>query len=389
MTQSGEMQQLVHHLMESQSDRNVAVSSILNGAAQALAESRIAHQAMAQDQRQRLDKYVDGLRHNVEEMAHTAALFVKELDQAHQSMTVEQRHQLAEYVNSLRLELESLRGELDQARQSMAMAQRQELRQFTDDLCGQVDQLARNAARLMKELEQAHHTMSVEQRRALSEQMNNLHQGVAQFRKEWGDEIRAMSAMQQQELNAYLGSLRRDVTRLRTGATTYLQELDHANRARSDEHRRQMTSDRVRLTSEVATLLGQARAERKQTQADQAEARQLWSGMTANVRQRRTHTAFSVPAPVPASIPPEGFETATLPAPAPETAASEPAHDDLTELKGIGPSMQRRLHKANIFTYAQLAESKPEELRQALGEVASLANVEEWIEQARERVQPA
>ena len=45
--------------------------------------------------------------------------------------------------------------------------------------------------------------------------------------------------------------------------------------------------------------------------------------------------------------------------------------------------MQRRLYKANIFTYTQLAESKPEELRQALGEVASLANVEEWIEQAR------
>jgi predicted flap endonuclease-1-like 5' DNA nuclease len=48
--------------------------------------------------------------------------------------------------------------------------------------------------------------------------------------------------------------------------------------------------------------------------------------------------------------------------------------------------MQRRLQKANIFTYAQLAESKPEELRRALGEVGSLASVEDWIEQARERV---
>jgi predicted flap endonuclease-1-like 5' DNA nuclease len=46
--------------------------------------------------------------------------------------------------------------------------------------------------------------------------------------------------------------------------------------------------------------------------------------------------------------------------------------------------MQHRLNQAGITTYAQLARSTADELRQALGEVARLAKVEQWIEQAQE-----
>ncbi len=62
----------------------------------------------------------------------------------------------------------------------------------------------------------------------------------------------------------------------------------------------------------------------------------------------------------------------------------EVAPNDLMAIRGIGPGMLRRLNEAGIFTYAQLARSTPEELRQALGEAARLARVEEWIERARE-----
>jgi len=60
------------------------------------------------------------------------------------------------------------------------------------------------------------------------------------------------------------------------------------------------------------------------------------------------------------------------------------APDDFTTIRGIGASMQQRLNKAGVYTYAQLAASTPEELRRGLGAVAQLAKVEEWIKQARE-----
>ena len=58
--------------------------------------------------------------------------------------------------------------------------------------------------------------------------------------------------------------------------------------------------------------------------------------------------------------------------------------DDLTAIRGIGIAIQNRLNRANITTYAQLAEAKPEEVREALGKLSRGAQVEAWISQARE-----
>ena len=67
-----------------------------------------------------------------------------------------------------------------------------------------------------------------------------------------------------------------------------------------------------------------------------------------------------------------------------EPTLPEPgAEDDLRAIQGIGPSMERRLHKAGIYRYAQLATMTAEDLRLAV--VAEpFIKVEGWIEQARE-----
>lgn len=64
-----------------------------------------------------------------------------------------------------------------------------------------------------------------------------------------------------------------------------------------------------------------------------------------------------------------------------EAAAGE---DSLTTIRGIGPVMQFRLHDAGIRSFAQLAVSTPEDLRKILGARSQLANVDDWIAQARE-----
>ena len=60
--------------------------------------------------------------------------------------------------------------------------------------------------------------------------------------------------------------------------------------------------------------------------------------------------------------------------------------DDLTAIRGIGITVQNRLNRAGITTYAQLAAAKPEHVREALGKLSRGAKVEAWISQARELV---
>ena len=58
--------------------------------------------------------------------------------------------------------------------------------------------------------------------------------------------------------------------------------------------------------------------------------------------------------------------------------------DDLTAIRGFGIVIQNRLNRAGITTYAQLAEAKPEEVQEVLGELSRRTKFEAWINQARE-----
>ena len=61
--------------------------------------------------------------------------------------------------------------------------------------------------------------------------------------------------------------------------------------------------------------------------------------------------------------------------------------DDLTAIQGVGITMQNRLNRAGITTYAQLAAAKPEHVREVLGgKLSRGASVDAWISQARELV---
>ncbi len=63
---------------------------------------------------------------------------------------------------------------------------------------------------------------------------------------------------------------------------------------------------------------------------------------------------------------------------------AEDSVDDLIAIQGIGITMQNRLNRAGITSYVQLAEAKPEQVREALGKLSRGASVEAWISQARE-----
>jgi predicted flap endonuclease-1-like 5' DNA nuclease len=75
----------------------------------------------------------------------------------------------------------------------------------------------------------------------------------------------------------------------------------------------------------------------------------------------------------------------TMPEPEPPMP-SAPARDPLIEIDGIGPMTQERLYAGGIETFAQLAGTDPELLRMLVGPaVTRRYNVEDWIEEARQR----
>ena len=61
------------------------------------------------------------------------------------------------------------------------------------------------------------------------------------------------------------------------------------------------------------------------------------------------------------------------------------AADDLTEIKGIGPVFAERLRQAGITTFADVAKASAEQLREVT-HATSVANPDEWIEQAKARL---
>jgi predicted flap endonuclease-1-like 5' DNA nuclease len=101
-----------------------------------------------------------------------------------------------------------------------------------------------------------------------------------------------------------------------------------------------------------------------------SQARQLWRGFNLLKRQRK--------AGKPKTPPPPAVEAF------PVMAEEDLPSDDLTAIQGIGSRLQEHLNEVGIYAFAQLAESTPEDLRNALGRAARLGKVEEWIEQARE-----
>ncbi|MDP2644997.1 MAG: hypothetical protein Q8P24_08665 [Desulfobacterales bacterium] len=140
---------------------------------------------------------------------------------------------------------------------------------------------------------------------------------------------------------------------------------------------------------------------------DLAGTRRVWSGATPTPAGKRAAAKVRQPAKVQAkpemTAPPAEVhaepEKVALPVKdqeAQESAEEAPLKvrrqtevreepDDLTQIDGIGVGMSKRLNDAGIFTFAKLASSTIEELRQALGEAAKLAhNPEIWIKQARE-----
>jgi predicted flap endonuclease-1-like 5' DNA nuclease len=60
--------------------------------------------------------------------------------------------------------------------------------------------------------------------------------------------------------------------------------------------------------------------------------------------------------------------------------------DNLAVIQGIGPKMAFRLREQGVQTFDDLAGSTADEIRELMGGLPSFADVDAWIEQAKERI---
>ena len=114
----------------------------------------------------------------------------------------------------------------------------------------------------------------------------------------------------------------------------------------------------------------------------------MWRSLATLIQQRQGRRPSPAAGPPPSAAPPPPSPP-SLPVEepaAPPSPVAEAAPDDLTSIRGIGPGMRGRLNQAGIHTFAQIAQSTPEELRELLGDAGRLAKVEMWIEQAHDMV---
>ncbi|WP_299041933.1 50S ribosomal protein L21 [uncultured Tateyamaria sp.] len=72
---------------------------------------------------------------------------------------------------------------------------------------------------------------------------------------------------------------------------------------------------------------------------------------------------------------------------APKTAAA--GADDLKELSGVGPALEKKLHENGVTTFAQIAAWTPEDVADMDEKLSFKGRIERegWIEQAKEKTQ--
>lgn len=119
-------------------------------------------------------------------------------------------------------------------------------------------------------------------------------------------------------------------------------------------------------------------------QQEMAADRQRQSQAASNGAASTNGSSISAAAPTPPQVVEEPPVDEPTPEPIAEEVSSSDEPDDLTRIEGIGPKMSQALQDAGIITFAHLAASSEDRLRQAIEEAGMrlAPSVGTWAEQA-------
>ena len=103
---------------------------------------------------------------------------------------------------------------------------------------------------------------------------------------------------------------------------------------------------------------------------------------TATVAAAPTVTATPPPSPTATATP---LPTVAAIATATPTLTATPVRDDLTRIRGIGPTYAGRLYAAGVYTFVHLTRLTPAQIKAivAPGSTGNFIDAEAWIAQAQ------
>jgi len=204
--------------------------------------------------------------------------------------------------------------------------------------------------------------------------INDLMHNVAAMQSGFRNDHAEMAKKGQDDREAFVSNLRSNVVEIQSNFRN-----DHAEMARK------LIGDLGMFASDLNKTVAGLRQE---FASDIEGAHQAWFGQAPRERTTKKETKRKSREEEARRLEEEAAEGE------PEEVKAEPEKpeelipDDLTEIQGIGTSRQKILNEAGLYTFAQFAKSTPEDLKRALGEMSKLVDVEKWIEQAKELVEP-
>jgi len=233
----------------------------------------------------------------------------------------------------------------------------------------------------VEQLRVANEAMAKELRQNLNADRDELSKQTASLR----DQLRSDHAAMADELHHDLDVAQTALMEARAAMSEQIAEfrvnVQAANQKTAREVRMKLNTERAALAAKTSKMMTDIDAFLAEIRSDAAGAADAWN----LVKQLMADEDMAVEA--------APFMDKEMPAPpapvqmaASEPQASAPEMDALIEINGIGPSTQERLFAAGIKTFAQLASMDPDTLREVAGTaVTRRYNVEDWIEEARQR----
>ena len=210
-------------------------------------------------------------------------------------------------------------------------------------------------------------------------------------------EVAEFTAARKAEVAGQLAELGTGTAMRRAEVAGQMAEHDTAHQAMARETREQLAQATAAMKAGTATFVGELAAGTVARRADVAGQMTGYVTEMSEAREAWREHLSPPPPKVKVAPPPKVKAAPTLPrvevAPPPprvEVALPPPAvevgPDDLTVIRGIGPSLEMRLNECGVTTYAQLAGASPDMIREKLGDFGRLAKVEDWISRARELI---
>lgn len=299
---------------------------------------------------------------------------------------------ISEDMKRLRKEIETSR----QKRAQDAVTRRQKIKVLADKSLAVRRQAQRELADNSQWLAGLQRERLLEIGHRVQEIRRESRELVAQFRHNFNEQSKShrqqrLAAMEQYE--QFYDDLVKEVGHLRASFRQELIEQKHEDELARRESREKTHQQVEQLRRELNQLIGEY-------QGELTELRHFWnappstSGPAKSAQPHQPQKPASTEPPSHNEPPPESAPNEAKPGPShlsspaqqpPDSPYKTPREpDDLERIVGIGPSTKEVLYEAGLFYFDDLATMSPDSVTEMLGNLARFANVEHWIEQARE-----